>query len=291
MRRYSIYFFLACLMAVSGGCGTRQPATDAFYVSILPLRPLVVGIVDDDFPVEVLVPPGAGPETFEPTVRQFAALNEAQLVFGTGLLEFETALLDKIADRTKIIDLSGGVELIAGSCSHACKHGAAEGGHHAHGVDPHIWTSPQALRLMAAHVYEAIHKLYPDSVRYTENYRALQAEIDRLDERVGETLARSGTEYFMIYHPAMTYYARDYGIRQVAVEQEGKEPSAKRLAALIRQARADSIDRIFFQRQYPRSTVETIARDMGAEAVEIDPLREDVFRNIAEITDLIAARR
>lgn len=56
-------------------------------------------------------------------------------------------------------------------------------GHHAHGVDPHIWTSPQALRLMAAHVYEAIHKLYPDSVRYTENYRALQAEIDRLDER------------------------------------------------------------------------------------------------------------
>lgn len=144
---------------------------------------------------------------------------------------------------------------------------------------------------MAAHVYEAIHKLYPDSVRYTENHRALQAEIDRLDERVGETLARSGTEYFMIYHPAMTYYARDYGIRQVAVEQEGKEPSAKRLAALIRQARADSIDRIFFQRQYPRSTVETIARDMGAEAVEIDPLREDVFRNIAEITDLIAARR
>ena len=66
---------------------------------------------------------------------------------------------------------------------------------------------------------------------------------------------------------------------------------AKEDAALIRQARADSIDRIFFQRQYPRSTVETIARDMGAEAVEIDPLREDVFRNIAEITDLIAARR
>lgn len=108
MRRYSIYFFLACLMAVSGGCSSRQPAIDAFYVSILPLRPLVVGIVEDDFPVEVLVPPGAGPETFEPTVRQFAALNEAQLVFGTGLLEFETALLDKIADRTKVIDLSGG---------------------------------------------------------------------------------------------------------------------------------------------------------------------------------------
>lgn len=291
MRRLIFSLTLAVVAAVAGGCGSRRPAADAFYVSILPLRSLVVGIVGDDFPVEVLVPPGAGPETFEPTVRQFAALNDAQSIFATGLLEFETALLAKIADPAKVVDLSDGVELIAGSCSHGCKHAATESGHRAHGIDPHIWTSPKALRRMAANAYAVIHKRYPDSVRYTENYRMLQAEIDRLDERVGETLARSGTAYFMIYHPAMTYYARDYGIRQIAVEQEGKEPSAKRLAALIRQARADSVGRILYQRQYPRSTVETIARDMGAEAVEIDPLREDVLVNIAEITDLIAARR
>lgn len=292
MRKIFVYISLAAALFVSGGCTAPRPVAGAFYVSILPLRPLVTGIVGDDFPVEVLVPSGAGPETFEPTVRQISALNEAQLVFGTGLLSFETALLSKIADRRKVIALNSGVEPIAGACTH--DHGgqdAAAGHHHAHGVDPHIWTSPKALRRMAANAYEAIHALYPDSVRYTENYEALQAEIDRLDERVGETLARSGVSYFMIYHPALTYYARDYGIRQIAVEQEGKEPSAKRMAVLIDQARADCIARIFYQSQYPRSTVETIARDMGAEAVEIDPLREDVLRNIAEITDLIAVRR
>ena len=149
----------------------------------------------------MLVPPGASPETFEPTPRQFIGLNEAQLVFNVGLLEFETALLDKIEDRTKIVDLSRGIVRIEGSCAHAGRNGSD----HAHGVDPHVC----------------------------------------------------------------------------------KEPSAKRLTALIRQARKDGIGRILYQNQFPVSVVETIARDIGAECTEIDPLREDAIANIDSITDLI----
>lgn len=262
-----------------------QPASQekTLYVSILPIRSLVKEIVDEDFRIEVLVPPGASPETFEPTPRQFIGLNEAQLVFNVGLLEFETALLDKIEDRTKIVDLSRGIVRIEGSCAHAGRNGSD----HAHGVDPHVWTSPRALQRMAENAYEAIHARWPDSAKYTANHARLQEELRQLDLRTAEKIARSGIRYFIIYHPALTYYARDYGLRQEAVEADGKEPSAKRLTALIRQARKDGIGRILYQSQFPVSVVETIARDIGAECAEIDPLREDAIANIDSITDLI----
>lgn len=262
-----------------------QPASQekTLYVSILPIRSLVKEIVGEDFRIEVLVPPGASPETFEPTPRQFIGLNEAQLVFNVGLLEFETALLDKIEDRTKIVDLSRGIVRIEGSCAHAGRNGSD----HAHGVDPHVWTSPRALQRMAENAYEAIHARWPDSAKYTANHARLQEELRQLDLRTAEKIARSGIRYFIIYHPALTYYARDYGLRQEAVEADGKEPSAKRLTALIRQARKDGIGRIFYQSQFPVSVVETIARDIGAECTEIDPLREDAIANIDSITDLI----
>lgn len=262
-----------------------QPASQekTLYVSILPMRSLVKEIVGEDFRIEVLVPPGASPETFEPTPRQFIGLNEAQLVFNVGLLEFETALLDKIEDRTKIVDLSRGIVRIEGSCAHAGRNGSD----HAHGVDPHVWTSPRALQRMAENAYEAIHARWPDSAKYTANHARLQEELRQLDLRTAEKIARSGIRYFIIYHPALTYYARDYGLRQEAVEADGKEPSAKRLTALIRQARKDVIGRILYQNQFPVSVVETIARDIGAECTEIDPLREDAIANIDSITDLI----
>ncbi len=262
-----------------------QPASQekTLYVSILPIRSLVKEIVGEDFRIEVLVPPGASPETFEPTPRQFIGLNEAQLVFNVGLLEFETALLDKIEDRTKIVDLSRGIVRIEGSCAHAGRNGSD----HAHGVDPHVWTSPRALQRMAKNAYEAIHARWPDSAKYTANHARLQEELRQLDLRTAEKIARSGIRYFIIYHPALTYYARDYGLRQEAVEADGKEPSAKRLTALIRQARKDGIGRILYQNQFPVSVVETIARDIGAECAEIDPLREDAIANIDSITDLI----
>lgn len=279
---HKIYIVLLIAL-MSGSCShPRQQDDTILYVSILPLRSLVEGIVGDDFEIGVLVPPGASPETFEPTPRQFIGLNKARMVFNVGLIDFETTLLSKVEDPGKVVDLSRGIELIAGSCSH-CSHGHT----HAHGVDPHVWTSPRALQKMAENAYEAIRAAYPDSVKYEANYRQLKRELQALDERTAERIAGSGVEYFIIYHPALTYYARDYGLRQVAIEADGKEPSAKQLTQIIRQAREDGVRRIFYQSQFPASTVEVIARDIDAECVEFDPLREDVIANIGEITDLI----
>lgn len=279
--------YIALLIAiVCGGCTSpRQTDGEPLYVSILPLRSLVQGIVGDDFDIEVLVPPGASPETFEPTPRQFVGLNKARMVFNVGLIDFENTLLAKVEDQEKVVNLSRGIELIAGTCSHG-----SHGHTHTHGIDPHVWTSPRALQKMAENAYEAIRKAYPDSVKYETNYRLLQQELKALDERTAARIAASDVEYFIIYHPALTYYARDYGLRQIAIEADGKEPSAKQLTQIIRQAREDGVRRILYQSQFPASAVEVIARDIDAQYVEVDPLREDVIANIEEITGIITQR-
>ncbi|WP_295909319.1 zinc ABC transporter substrate-binding protein [uncultured Alistipes sp.] len=321
----------ACIGSLCSCAQPAQPEEETLYVSILPLKSIVGGIVGDDFDVRVLVPAGASPETFEPTPRQFVDLNRARLIFNVGLIDFETTLLGKIEARDKVVDLSRGIDLIAGSCSHAHNkvarahelhaaatpeeqqtagsHAAATPGErqlagshaatpapqahghcHAHGIDPHIWTSPRALQRMAANAYEAIHALWPDSVKYTENHARLQEQLAALDARTAGKIAASGVRYFIIYHPALTYYARDYGLQQVAIEDDGKEPSARALARLIEQARRDSVRTIFYQSQFPASAVEVIARDIEAQSVAIDPLKEDVIANINSLTDLIVAQ-
>ncbi|HIY46677.1 MAG TPA: zinc ABC transporter substrate-binding protein [Candidatus Alistipes faecigallinarum] len=291
--KHSIMALLAAL-SLAACAPEPEPERETLCVSILPLRSLVGEIVGDDFRIDVLVPPGASPETFEPTPRQIVALDKARMIFGVGLLDFEVSLLQKIENREKLVILSRGIKLLEGTCAHARHHDTVDGGraeedahNHAHGIDPHIWTSPRELQRMAANAYEAIHAAWPDSTKYTENYRRLSRELQELDRRTAGKIARSGVKAFIIYHPALTYYARDYGIRQEAVETDGKEPSAKRLAELIRIARREGIRQIFYQKQFPASVVETIARDMDARTVAIDPLREEVIANIDSITDLI----
>lgn len=291
MKKIAILWIATIICA---SCGTKPKSDNqTLYVSILPLKSIVEGIVGQGLHIKVLVPAGASPETFEPTPKQVVELNKARMILNVGLIDFETSLLSRIEDRSKVVDLSRGVELIEGSCTHATTTGktasnASEPGHnHAHGVDPHIWTSPRALQIMATNAYEAIQRAYPDSVQYRANFELLMQQLRELDTRTREKIEHSGIRYFIVYHPALTYYARDYGIEQVAIESEGKEPSARRLTGIIRNARRDGVHKIFYQNQFPASVVEVIARDIQARYIEIDPLEEQVIPNIDRITDLI----
>ena len=286
-------------------CTKPQSNQPSIAVSIAPLQYITEQIADSDFRINVLVPSGASPETYEPSPAQMQQVAQSQFYIHTGLIDFERNLQQAIRNNmpdVQQINVSEGVELIAGDCEHNHQNNsekivhdhevAATHGHtHVQGVDPHIWTSPRELRTMADNAYRAIHELYPDSTVYAVNYQRLADKLQALDDSVAERLKQSGVPYFMIYHPALTYYARAYGIDQVAIEQDGKEPSAKRLARLIEQARRDSIRVVFYQSQFPASTVEVIAEDIGAQSVRIDPLAEDVVGNISYITDLITAER
>lgn len=281
MKKF-IYLFIYIVLAISCTSDKSKAEQNVIYVSIAPIKPLVEGVVGDDFTIKVLVPMGASPEMFEPTARQFVELNEAKLIFGTGLLDFEQQLLKRVHNRSKVIDLSRGINTISGNCSHTHNHK-----HCHHGVDPHIWCSPKSLTTMAQNIHSAVVAAMPDSLHYTTNYNTLNEQLATLDKDVATMCSNSTLPYFIIYHPALSYLARDYNLQQVAIENDGKDASAKQIAQIISQARKDGIKRVFFQSEFPESSVSVICEDIGANAVEINPLSEDIFSNIRNIVSLI----
>lgn len=286
MKRYAQYTLSALATLLFAACnGSQRTSQEAdFIATIQPIKFIVEQITGDDFRVDVLVPKGASPETFEPTPKQFIALNEAKLVFSTGLIDFESALTESMHDQRSLINLSRGIELMEGSCSH---HHHSHAHSHHHGIDPHIWTSPRELKAMARNAYEAIISEYPDSVKYTDAYNALIHKLNELDIECSQLCKASSARAFVVYHPALTYFSRAYGIEQIAIESDGKEPSAKHLAEIIEQANAKGVTCLLYQAQYPRSSVEIVAKDMGVECQVFDPLAEDVIENLRSIARLI----
>ena len=289
MNIRTIFFatFFGCCLLIGGintGCQRVSGNSDGcdIYVTIAPLKYIVEQITGDDFDIRILVPAGASPETFEPTPKQYISLNEAQMIFSTGLIEFETTLLDRIGDKSHIVNLSRNIALIEGSCSH--NHTAEE---HHHGVDPHIWTSPRELKTIARNAYDAIMAQYPDSAKYSEAYNRFAHQIEQLDEECRQRCAASSARAFIVYHPALTYYASAYGIEQIAVETDGKEPSAKHIAEIIEQVETKGVKCLLYQKEYPRSVVEVLADDTGLEPQEINPLAENPLEFIRQTTNLI----
>lgn len=252
------------------------------YVTITPLKAIVEEITCGDFEVEVIVPDGASPETYEPTAKQLAKINESRLIFSIGLIDFERAIIERIDNKSRIVELYKGIELMEGSCSH--------GHHHSHGTDPHIWTSPKALRVMVETICNTLTAEFPDKPEYLEAANGLLARIDTLDTYCQQSIERNGVKALMIYHPAYTYYVRDYGIEQVAIEHDGKEPTARQLMSLINKGRAYGIDVIFYQPQYSVDNVTPISTEIGAQTMMTNPLAIDILAEIKRVTDIICGQ-
>lgn len=272
--------FIICALLIVG-CTTKSDSDKkTIFVTITPMQSIIEEITTGDFDIEVIVPKGASPETFEPTPKQVTSFSDAELIFSTGLIDFEQSLVERISGDAEVVNLSNGIELIAGSCSH--------GNHkHKHGVDPHIWTSPRSLRTMVTNAHDAIMAHYPDSVKYTEATGRLLERINKLDNYCATRIKAEGVEAMMIYHPAYTYYARDYGIEQIAIEHDGKEPSLRQTTALIEKAKEHGVKAILRQPQYSEDKVRAIANDAGAEIITTDPLAEDILGEIERVTEII----
>lgn len=272
--------FIICTLLIVG-CTTKSDSDKkTIFVTITPMQSIIEEITAGDFDIEVIVPKGASPETFEPTPKQVTSFSDAEFIFSTGIIDFEKSLVERISGDAEVVNLSNGIELIAGSCSH--------GNHqHKHGVDPHIWTSPRALRTMVTNAHKAIMAHYPDSVKYTEATGRLLERIDALDTYCATRIKAEGVEAMMIYHPAYTYYARDYGIEQIAIEHDGKEPSLRQTTALIEKAKEHGVKAILRQPQYSEDKVRAIANDAGAEIITTDPLAEDILGEIERVTEII----
>ena len=280
MKAKYIILIIASLLAISCRTMSQGDGKDRIYVTINPLRSIAEELTCGDFEVEVLVPKGASPETFEPSAQQITALNDANIVFKVGLIDFEQRMMANINDKSKVIDLSQNIDIMQGCCSHGHKH-------HAHGIDPHIWCAPRTLTTMVQNMHAAIKERYVDSTKYDLAAEAILSRLSELDKQCAESIERSGVKSIMIYHPAYTYLARDYGIEQIAIEQEGKEPTPKQLSTLIDKARSQNVGIIFHQPQYNANKLSAIAAESGTEIVVTDPLADDIAAEIERLITLV----
>ena len=272
---------IATIALLSVACATQKSGDNekTIFVTIAPLQHLAEELTCGDFSVELLVKQGASPETFEPTSSDIARLSDAELVFSTGLISFEHSLTHNIGDI--VVDLSEGITTLGGTCSHHhCNH--------SHGIDPHIWTSPRELRTMVKNMHRALMSHYPDSTKYNDAAGRIIARLDSLDSYCQARLEDGTKRAIMIYHPAYTYLAHNYNIEQIAIENEGKEPTAKHLIELVERGRQMGIRTIFHQPQYSASKLRSIADELNAEIVVTDPLSYDIESEIRRVVDLIA---
>lgn len=298
-----IYIIIFCL---SVGCTQKNNSQKpTISVSIAPLAFLMQQIVDSDFVINTLVPSGASVETYEPTPAQMKQVAQSQMYISTGLIDFEQHLNHAIhhnMPNVQCIDVSEGIPLISGGHHHHHTQqvtASEQQDPHSHsnkqqsdikditGIDPHIWNSPRTVKQIATNIYQAIAAAYPDSVRYQTNYNALIARLDSLDRALTE-LFEDKNRTFIIYHPALSYLARDYNLHQISLENEGKEPSAEYLKQLIDTVKTLHINQIFYQQQFSRNSVEALSNELGVPAVPFDPLAPDIIHNTLNICTQIA---
>jgi zinc transport system substrate-binding protein len=162
--------------------------------------------------------------------------------------------------------------------------------HHVEKADPHYWVSPVCALKMASSLKDFIIELDPDNrVQYEKNFKILVERISEVDLRARELLSSKGKKSFMIYHPNLAYLARDYGLEEVAVEFEGKEPDPSRLIELIDRAKEEDLSVILVQKEYDTKNARAVADEVGASLVVIDPLAEDWYSSTNEIIDILKA--
>lgn len=284
------------------GAGTPTLADGAptVFVSILPQKFFVQQISGDLINVEVMVPPGASPHTYEPKPSQMRKLAESRAYFTIGVA-LEEAWLDRITrinPEMMVVHTEAGIDRMAMSGDHHHEGEQAETDEHGHeqgeqaegGLDPHIWLSPMLVKQQAEVIWTSLEALDPENAAaYKTNFQRFSDRIDELDGQLKRVLEGKKGMKFMVFHPSWGYFARGYELVQVPVEIEGKSPKPAHLRSLIELARREQITVIFAQPQFSRKSAEVIAREIGAQVVLIDPLGENWFENMTVVANKLEA--
>ncbi len=279
--------YIAALSVILLNCtGTADKATrKEIAVSILPEKYFVEKIAGDLVSINVMIPPGASPATYEPTPAQIASLSEIPLYMKMGYTGFELTWMNKLRATNKemnVVNLSDGIELISEEDSGENAHE----GHRHGGVDPHTWLSPGNVKIVANNIYKSLLATYPDhEAEFNINYNSFLAELDSLDGYIRQTLEDLSSRTFFTYHPSLSYFARDYGLEQLPLELSGKTPSSGHLKNLIDQGNTKHIRVIFIQKQFDQKNAEALAKETAAEIVRIDPLDPDWYHQMLFITN------
>ena len=296
MKKFCFLLLIATLLFSCKQGGQQNKKNDdkpVITVTIEPLRYFTEAIAGDEFTVVSMVPKGSSPETYDPTPQQLVDLAQSKAYFRIGYIGFEQTWTEKLTDNAphlQFFDMSQGVDLIYDN-THVHHHAANEKEHqHAIGVEPHIWNSAVNAQIIAGNILSALRNIDKGNEDfYLERYNTLCRKIEHTDSLIRQTLATPGADHaFMIYHPALSYFARDYGLHQISIEEGGKEPSPAHLKELIDLCRAENVQVIFVQPEFDKRNAETIAQQTGTKVVPINPLSYDWEEEMLNVAQALA---
>lgn len=278
MKRF-LYLIILCV--ILAGCkGTPQKQADSgkasstekpavtvtVTVTISPYKYFVDQIAKGKVDVNVMVSNGNNPETYEPYAQQMMELSKSALYLKVGSIGFEQTWMKKLQDNApymKVIDTSVGI-----------KPAKTPGGN----IDPHVWMSCSNARIIASNILKALCELEPKNKAFFEkNYQSLLSIIDKRDSTIKESFKENPdlVRKFVIYHPILTYFARDYGLEQLPIEEEGREPSAAQLKSLIEKARKEKIKYCLIQAEFANRNTNTFINESHTKPMNINPLQGD----------------
>lgn len=275
-------------------------ATPSAVVTIAPQKFFVDKISGGLVPVSIMVQAGANPHAYEPKPKQMSELAKATIYFTIGDT-FDTTWLERIKGTNPgitIVHTEDGIEKIAmeeeGDEHDAKEHkmGHTEEHHHDHGgLDPHIWLDPALVKIQVKNIAAGLSKVDPENAAtYAANLTKFSQELDALDAEIRTTLAPLPAEKrtFLVFHPSWGYFAKAYGLTQASIEVEGKEPSPKEMAAIIKLGKESKTQIVFVQPQFSEKSAAVIAKQIGANISRLDPLSPDWANNLRQAAKAIA---
>ncbi|OGN91202.1 MAG: zinc ABC transporter substrate-binding protein [Chloroflexi bacterium RBG_13_48_17] len=276
----SVFFSLLIIFVLAASalsCGQEEMSDKiGVVVTLQPQAEFVENVGGEMVKINVMVPPGASPHTYEPTPGQMTEAAKAKMYAKVGSgVEFELTYMDKIAAVNKnmlVVDCSKGIHLTASEDPDEP------------GMDPHIWVSPRNAQIMVQNICAGLIQVDPENKAYYEMNRDTYLDkLDELDIEISDKLANIQNRAFIVLHPSWGYFARDYNLEQIAIEVGGKEPSAQDIARIIEEAKKRNIKVIFASPQFNPQSAKVIAKEIDGRVILIDNLARDYIANLQAV--------
>ena len=285
-----ILFFVVAVIAVS--CGSKKGSdekteSNVVTVSILPQETFVKKIAGDDFQVNVLIPPGSSPAAYTLLPSQLKDISRSAIWFRIGYIGFEHSWRDKIAQANtnmKVVNIAKDLDLIA---DHIEQHGDHV---HIDGVDPHVWLSPVLVKQMGQRILDELIELKPEKAeKYKANYVRFAKECDELNAELENKLKDYKGRKFIVFHPSLSYYAREYGLDQESLESGGKEPTPQHMKNVVDMAKENGIKVVYIQSEFDREHARVFAKEIDGKIEQVWPLNPEWAQNLRKMTDILIA--
>jgi zinc transport system substrate-binding protein len=258
-------------------------------VSILPQKTWVQKIAGSLVDVDVMVKPNYSPATYEPKPKQMIALSKANIYFAIGV-PFENIWLQKFIAQNKkmiVVDISKNIQK-----QPILKYHHKDLDHHIKQkkyLDPHTWLDPSLVKKEVKVIYNTLQKYLPKYQKQLEkNYLTFLKEIEETDQAIHKLLDNKKENTFIVFHPSWGYFAKAFGLKQIAIEVEGKSPKLRALSHLIKKAKKENAKAIFINPAFSKKTAKILALELNIPVVNINSLSKNWSQNLISVARILA---